>query len=275
LLAVQIAICAVLVTSSLVALRGLVHAMHSNFGFEPHNSMLVGADLSMAGYSSDRMPAMQKRMMDAIAAIPGVQSVGITDALLLNAQNGSNVFSDRTTDLRPANAAADVYMYHISPEYLHAEGTTLLSGRAFTWHDDKDSPRVAVVNQEFARKIFGSVENAIGSYFKMPDGARVQVVGVAQNGKYGKLTEEPKPAMSKYLPYGDCSKEKSADQAQQQSESINACVRVHWCTHGKIPKWLPLAQPVQKPHAGPQSDGASDERRRHDHRESGCANMHN
>ena len=198
LLAVQIAICAVLVTSSLVALRGLVHAMHSNFGFEPHNSMLVGADLRMAGYSSDRMPAMQKRMMDAIAAIPGVNSVGVTDALLLNDQNGSNVFSDRTRDLQPANAAADVYMYHISPEYLHAEGTTLLSGRAFTWHDDKDSPRVAVVNQEFARKIFGSVENAIGSYFKMPDGTRVQVVGVAQTGKYGKLTEEPKPAM--FLP---------------------------------------------------------------------------
>jgi len=74
----------------------------------------------------------------------------------------------------------------------------LLSGRAFTWHDDKDSPRVAVVNEEFARKIYGSVENAIGGYYKMPDGTRIQVVGVAQNGKYGKLTEEPKPAM--FLP---------------------------------------------------------------------------
>jgi len=70
LLAVQIAICAVLVTSSLVALRGLVHAMHSNFGFEPHNSVLVGADLPMAGYSGDRVPTMQKRMLDAIATVP-------------------------------------------------------------------------------------------------------------------------------------------------------------------------------------------------------------
>ena len=49
MLAVQIAICAVLVTSSLVAVRGLAHAMHSNFGFDPHNSMLVSADLRMAG----------------------------------------------------------------------------------------------------------------------------------------------------------------------------------------------------------------------------------
>jgi len=74
----------------------------------------------------------------------------------------------------------------------------LLSGRTVTWHDDKNSPRVAVVNQEFARKIFGSVNNAIGGYYKMPDGTRIQVVGIAENGKYGKLTEDPQLAM--FLP---------------------------------------------------------------------------
>jgi predicted permease len=199
MLAVQIAICAVLVTSSLVAVRGLAHAMHSNFGFDLRNSMLVSADLRMAGYTSERVPAMQKRMIDAVGAIPGIESVGLTDALLLNDQNTSSVFSDRTTDLRPSHASApDVYLYHVSPGYLRAEGTTLLSGRTFTWRDDKNSPRVAVVNQEFARKLFGSVENAIGTYYKIPDGMRIQVVGIAQNGKYGRLTEEPQSAM--FLP---------------------------------------------------------------------------
>ena len=53
LLAVQIAICAVLVTSSMVAVRGLVRSMHSNFGFEPRNAMLVDTDLNMSGYSGD------------------------------------------------------------------------------------------------------------------------------------------------------------------------------------------------------------------------------
>ncbi len=141
---------------------------------------------------------MQRRMLDAIATIPGVESVGLTDALLLNDANGSTVFTVTTTDLRPSNAAADVYTYHVSSDYLRAEGTTLLSGRAFTSHDDKDSPRVAVVNQEFAHKIFGSVQNAIGGYYKMSDGTRIQVVGVAENGKYSKLTEEPRRAM--FLP---------------------------------------------------------------------------
>jgi predicted permease len=198
LLAVQIAICAVLVTSSIVAVRGLWHSLHSNFGFEPEHAVLVSADLHTAGYSGDRVPPMQKRMLDAIATIPGVESVGLTDALLLNDQNGSNIFTDKTTDLRPSNAAANAYVYHISPEYLHAEGTTLLSGRAFTWHDDKNSPRVAEVNRELARKTFGSETNAIGGYYKMPDGTRIQVVGVVENGKYGKLTEDPQTAM--FLP---------------------------------------------------------------------------
>ena len=67
LLVVQIAICAVLVTSSLVAVRGLARSLHSNFGFDPQNAMLVDTDLNMAGYSGDRVPAMQRRMIDALA----------------------------------------------------------------------------------------------------------------------------------------------------------------------------------------------------------------
>ena len=78
LLATQIAICAVLVTSSLVAVRGLVRSLHSNFGFEPRNVILADTDLTMAGYSSDKQPAMQRRMIDALKAIPGVRSGGIT-----------------------------------------------------------------------------------------------------------------------------------------------------------------------------------------------------
>jgi len=195
LLAVQIAICAVLVTSSIVAVRGLEHAMHSNFGFEPQKSVLVGADLHTAGYSGDRLVSMQKRLLDRIVTLPGVESVGITDALLLNDTRTSNVFSDQVTDLRPSNAAATPFMYQVSPDYLRAEGTTLIAGRHFTWHDDLGSPRVAIVNPQFAHRLFGSVQNSIGGYYKMPDGTRVQVVGVTEDGKYGTLTEEPQAAM--------------------------------------------------------------------------------
>jgi predicted permease len=199
LLGVQIAICAVLVTSSMVAVRGLVRSMHSNFGFEPQNAVLADTDLRMAGYRDDQMPAMQKRMLDAVEALPGVESVGLVNPAPLYAGSVSGlVFTDNTADLKPANAAAEVFLYKISPEYFRAAGTKLLAGRSFTWHDDKDALQVAVVNAEFARKIFGSVTAALGGYFKRADGTRIQVVGMAEQGKYGSLTEDPKPAV--FLP---------------------------------------------------------------------------
>lgn len=198
LLAAQIAICAVLVTSSMVAVRGLVHAQKSHFGFEPQHSILVGADLHMAGYTGDRMAIMQKRVLDTIGAIPGVEAVGVTDALLLNDTHTENVFSDQAADQRPSNAVTTAFMYQVSPDYLRAEGTTLLAGRSFTRHDDGNSPKVAIVNPEFARKLFGSAENAIGGHYKMTDGTRVQVIGVTEEGKYGTLTEEEQAAM--FLP---------------------------------------------------------------------------
>ena len=199
LLVVQIAICALLVTSSLVAVRGLLRSLHGNFGFEPRNAMLVNTVLSMAGYSGDRVPVMQRRMIDALETIPGVQCVGLVNYPPLGtAVATSNVFTDKTTDLSPSNIAAEAINYTISPEYFHAAGTALLSGRAVTWQDDKSAPRVAVVNREFARKIFGSVTNAMGRSYKMPDGTRVQVVGIVEDGKYLNLTEDQHPAM--FLP---------------------------------------------------------------------------
>jgi len=179
--------------------RGLARSLHKNFGFDLQNTMLVDTDLSMAGYSGDRVPPMQKRMIDAVETIPGVESVGLADQVPLGDSPGdSNVFTDNTSDLRPSNAAANALLFRISPEYFHASGTALLSGRTFTWHDDKNSPHVAVVNRQFASRIFGSITSAMGSYYKLPDGTRTQVIGIAENGKYGSLTENPLPAM--FLP---------------------------------------------------------------------------
>jgi predicted permease len=200
LLVVQIAICAVLVTSSLVAVRGLARSMHANFGFEPENAMLVDTTLGMAGYSGDRVPAMQRRMIDALQTIPGVKTVGFVSEIPLGGGGSTaDVFTEQTTDLRTSNAAANVRVFKISPEYFHAAGTSLLAGRGLSWQDDGNSPRVAIVNALFARRIFGSVDNALGKYYKTEDGARVQVAGVAEDGKYYQLTEDPRPAM--FLPF--------------------------------------------------------------------------
>jgi predicted permease len=200
LVVLQIAICAVLVTSSLVAVRGMARSLHANFGFEPRNVMLVNSVLRMAGYNLERIPVMQRRMVEAVETIPGVQSVGLVNyPPLSSAVEGWNVYSDQTTDLSASNVASSCDAYSISPDYFRAAGTALLLGRTFSWQDDKNAPRVAVVNREFARKIFGSASGAVGAYFKLADGTRIQVVGIAEDGKYLSLTENPQPAI--FLPF--------------------------------------------------------------------------
>ncbi len=199
LLVTQIAICAVLVTSSIVAVRGLARSLHNNFGFKLQNTLLVETDLDMAGYKGDGVPPAQQRIVDAVKAIPGVESVALADQVPMgDTQPDANIFNDSTSNLSPSNAVADVLMFKVSAEYFHTAGTALLSGRPFTPRDTKDSGYVAVVNREFARKIFGSVPKAMGSYFKMPEGKRVQIVGIAEDGKYASITEDSKPVM--FLP---------------------------------------------------------------------------
>lgn len=196
LLSLQIAICAVLVTASLVAVRGLARSLHSDYGFQPQGAMLVQTDLNMAGYQGDQRVQMQRRMLDAAAAIPGVTAVGYADRLPLSlGGNDSDVFADSTTDYRPTNSIADAQHFDISPDYFRAAGTAVLAGRSLTLHDDSKAPLVAVVNREFARKVFGSIDKAIGGHFKVWGGTRVEVVGVVEDGKYQTLTEDSKPAM--------------------------------------------------------------------------------
>jgi len=197
LLVGQIAICAVLVTSSMVAVRGLARSLHSNLGVVPQNALLMNVELSMAGYTGDRVPTMQRRMIDAMGAIPGVTSVGLVQFPPLHmGWTVWNIFADSTTDLRPSNAATEAVTYKISPEYFQAAGTALLSGRGFSWDDDKNSPLVAVVNREFARKMFGSEARAMGSHFKISNGKRAEVVGIAEDGKYtANIAEAPQPAV--------------------------------------------------------------------------------
>ncbi len=196
LLAVQIAICAVLVTSSLVAVRGLARSMHSNFGFVPQNVMLAGTELHMSGYTDDRELQMQRRMLEAAAGIPGATAVSYVDHLPLGLEGGDSfVYNDSTTDYRPTNDAADAMNYHVSPGYMGAAGTTLLAGRDLSMQDDAKAPKVALINRQFAVKVFGSVNKAVGGHFKYYNGTRAEVVGVVEDGKYRTLTEDQQPAM--------------------------------------------------------------------------------
>jgi predicted permease len=229
LLVVQIAICAVLVTSSMVAVRGLMRSLKSNFGFEPRNTMLMGANLGMAGYDGDRVLPTQRRLIDAMASIPGVERVGLVNnypPLVYTAAFRASIFKDETRDLSNSNAAANPYKYEISPGYFEAAGTHLLAGRSFAWHDDKNAPPVAIANAVFARKMFGSVSSAIGKYCRRQNGVRLEIVGVVEDGKYLGLTDEQEPAIFLPTPQAPLNNSYLVVRSRRDPEELAAAMRI-------------------------------------------------
>jgi predicted permease len=195
LLTVQIALCTLLVTASLVALRGMVRSLHAPLGFQPKGTVLAETDLGMGGYTDAQSLSVQQRMIEEAARIPGVTAVGTIDETPLGTGGGNTpIFRQGTTDFRDLNSVFAAKFYSISPGYLQAAGTRLLTGRDFTWHDDAKAPIVALVNETFARGMFGAAP-AIGRHFSLGQKSLYEIVGVVEDGKYDSLTENPQPAM--------------------------------------------------------------------------------
>ena len=198
LLGIQIALCALLVTASLVSVRGMVRSLHAPIGFVPRDVVLAEANLNMAGYSDDTAFPVQRRMIEQAARIPGVAAVGTVDQPQLSGSGSNSAFyREGTADLRPTNSVLTAHDYTISPGYLKAAETRLLAGRDFTWDDGPNTPKVVLVNERFCHLMFGD-ESAIGRHFLGGSKTLYQVVGVVEDGKYDSLTEDPGAAV--YFP---------------------------------------------------------------------------
>jgi predicted permease len=200
LLGMQIALCTLLVTASLVALRGMQRSLRAPIGFQPQGAMLATTDTLTAGYSNDAALPLQKRMLQEAPTIPGVAAAGTVDTPPLSGSvSTTTIYRDGTAEFGVSHGALGAKYFHISPGYLQAAQTRLMTGRDFTWQDDVKSPKVAIINQIFAHKLFGNA-SAIGQHFMTGKDSRVEIVGVVEAGKYDSLTEDPWPAVFYPLP---------------------------------------------------------------------------
>ncbi len=194
LLAAQIALCCVTITAAFVSLRGLGKALTMNVGINPKHAVLTKFELNQAGYSNETADHFQRHLLERVSKLPGVTAAGYgTTTPLSMDTDGSDVFSQQTTDFRPSNRAFDTYDYYISPGYFTAAETPLLAGRDVSFTDTEETPAVVVVNQQFARLLFHS-DNAVGRYFKNSSGQPIQIVGIVADGKYFSLTEAQEAA---------------------------------------------------------------------------------
>jgi predicted permease len=189
LLGAQIAICTLLVTASLVAVRGMVRALHVPLGFQPQGAMLADIDMSLEKTTA---------VIEAVRSIPGVTATGtLSQTPFTGGMHGIPIFRPGTTEFKLKNSALAPYVFSMmSPRYLEAIGTRLLSGRDVSWHDTTQTPYVAIVNQTFASKMWSGMP-PIGQRFILR-GNLTEVVGVAEDSKYHDLEESPQPVV--YVP---------------------------------------------------------------------------
>lgn len=197
LLGAQIAICTVLVTSSLVSVRGMERALQTPLGFRPQGAMLVDLDLSELGWTGAMAVEKAEAIIDAVRSISGVTAAGTVNRTpFAGGLHGIPIFRPGTTEFRLKNSVLAAYAFQMSPGYLDAAGTRLLRGRDVSWHDTAKTPYVAIVNQTFAHRMWGEAP-ALGQRFFV-SGNLTEVVGVAEDGKYHDLEESPHPVV--YLP---------------------------------------------------------------------------
>jgi len=197
LVACQVAFSLVLLVSAGLFVRTLRNYADVDLGFSQEHVLTASLNLTAAGYSPDRIPALSHALIDRLAALPGVTSAS---AAACGLADGCRSVSDITIDgYQPApGEAVQVQENRVSPDYFATTGMRVTEGRAFTSADREGSQKVAIVNRAMARQYFGN-RSALGRRFwygPLTASARRDafvIVGVVEDARVNRVQQAAVP----------------------------------------------------------------------------------
>jgi len=197
LVVVQISLSLLLLICAGLFIRSFLRAQQINPGFNPHNVLIASYDLFTAGYSDSSGAEFDRQLIAKLEALPGVQSVALTDRFPLGFGGGSTSVKPEGY-VSPANESMETQVAIITPNYFHTMQIPIVKGRDFTLQDTKSSHRAVIVSEAFANRYWPKQE-ALGKQLNS-DLTRewFTVVGVARDTKVTGLNEKPTPFL--YLP---------------------------------------------------------------------------
>jgi predicted permease len=179
LVVLQIALSLVLLLSAGLCVRTLHNAQAINVGFVTENLLTAKLDLARQNYREAQGRAFYQQLLERLGSLPGVEAASLAVTVPLGGGSyGNNVGIDGQRDF---NMRYNI----ITPNYLDTLGIPLLLGRRFTEADNAASPRVAIINETFARHDLPN-ENPVGKTFKWKDRAGdqpIEVIGVVRDAK--------------------------------------------------------------------------------------------
>ena len=197
----QLATSVVLLVAGFLLVHNLLRASVMNPGFDVHHTIWAYMRLVPDRYSDSdqrRQMSLVRSALDRLRTIPGVESVAITRHVPLNDNcvDGAAV----RTDISSNPIHLEFECESVGPDYFRTIGIPILRGREFTVADRRGAQAVAIVNESFARMVFGDAD-PVGHAFKidLPNDKSKLIVAVAKDSKYFTLSEKQRLAV--YEPY--------------------------------------------------------------------------
>jgi macrolide transport system ATP-binding/permease protein len=185
LVATQVAVSIVLLTSAGLLIQTLRNLENQQFGFQPEGKIVVNVNAALTGYSPEKLAAVYHEVERRTASIPGVQSASLS---LYSPMEGNNwsmgiSFEDRPPDSdHPFSSSWD----RVTPRFFETIGARILRGRMFDQRASPNATHVAVVNQAFADKFFPN-QDPLGKRFGLggqQNRADYEISGVVENVRF-------------------------------------------------------------------------------------------
>ena len=190
----QISLTVLLLGGAGLFLRTLTNLRSQSIGLQTSHVISFSVDPTLAGYSDEHTAQVELGVLDALHTIPGIQqAAGTTDPVIVDSSSHS------TFSIQGYVAGEEENMHFedgwVTPGYYATLGQPILAGRDFSAADSKNSAHVAIVNLTFAKRFFGSAQDALGHRISEGSGNDVKydttIVGVVGDVKHRSMRDKP------------------------------------------------------------------------------------
>jgi predicted permease len=199
LVVLQTALSLALLAGAGLLVETLNNLEHQKWGFVTNGRLIVRVDLSLAGYTADRLPQLYSQIEQRFEALPGVLSASYSTESPMDGWNSGTWITVAGNSEFNAGVAETPSLLRVGPHYFQTVGTRLLRGRLINERDTANSRFVAVVNETFARE-FLPKQDPLGTAFGILGDAShshdFEIVGVVEDAKYQNARQ---PAYATYF----------------------------------------------------------------------------
>ncbi|MGA7411376.1 MAG: ABC transporter permease [Bryobacteraceae bacterium] len=195
----QVAISLVLLIVSGLLFKSFRETLGAGPGYRTDHLLMMGFDPSLVRYTPERTQQFYKSLIENVRSSAGVRSATLAQTIPLAPTQSTESVVPEGYQFPAGREAVNLFSATVDEHYFETIGIPLTHGRGFSASDDANAPRVAMVNEEFAKRYWPN-QDAVGKRMHLwnANGPLLQVVGVAKTTKVLWIAEPPRPFL--YLP---------------------------------------------------------------------------